>query len=103
MKKRLAPTERRDAILTAAIELARRDGYNQITRDNIAKHAEVAAGLVTHYFNTMTQLRRAIIRAAITGEILEIIAQGLASGDPHAHRAPPELKQKALDSLMRSA
>lgn len=101
MSKKLQPKERREIILKAAIELARRDGYNKITRDNIAKQAGMANGTVTLYFKTMTQLRRALMRAAIAGEVLEIIAQGLAHNDPHATKAPIELQRKAIDSLIQ--
>lgn len=98
-KKRLPPNERRDAILAAAVDLSRRDGYNQITRDAIAEHAGVSMGLVTRYFGTMNKMRRAIIRAAISDEVLEVIAQGLAARDEHARKAPDDLKRKALATL----
>lgn len=94
-KKRMQPDERREHILAAAIDLARTEGYNRIRRDQIAAHANVSMALVTHYFGTMNQCRRAIMRAAIRDEVLEVIGQGLATGDPHARKAPAELKRRA--------
>ena len=102
-EKRMQPKERRAAILTAAVELARAEGYNRITREGIAKAAGgVSEGLVSQYFNTMAQLRRALIRHAIKANppVLEIIAQGLAAKDPHALKASDELKRQAADSLL---
>lgn len=99
MSKRLNPALRKEQILEAAIELAIKNGYQHVTRDTIASHAGVTYSLVTHYFNTMPQLKRAIMRAAISREIVEIIAQGLASRDPQALKASDELKQRALQSL----
>jgi len=101
-EKRMQPKERRAAILTAAVELARVEGYNRITREGVANAAGVSPGLVSQYFNTMAQLRRALIRHAINAEppVLEIIAQGLTAQDPHALRASDELKKQAVALLL---
>jgi len=98
----MAPHERRDAIMAVAVDLARVNGYNKITRDAIADQAGVSMGLVTRYFGTMNQLRRAIMRHAIDGGVVEIVAQGLAIGDEHAKKASPELKQQASNFLINS-
>jgi len=99
IKTRANPELRRDQILNVAVTLSVRCGYNNIRRDHVAEVAGVSEGLVTKYFNTMTQLRRDIIRSAIKKEIPEIIAQGLANGDKHAKKAPPELKNKAANII----
>ena len=93
---------RRDQILTAAMAMALDTGYNSLTRDGVAQRAGVAMGQVNHVFNTMTQLRRAVMRSAVNLEHLPIIAQGVAQGDKIAHGAPEWLKQKALSSLLSS-
>lgn len=98
-KKRNNPTLRRKQILNVAVNLAKNKGYHKITRDEIASGANIAAGLVSHYFGTMIKLRRDIIRAAISQGIPEIIAQGLANNDDHAKKAPVELKRQALDLI----
>lgn len=97
--KRLDPKVRKDEILAVAVQRAKALGINGLRRDDIAEHAGVANGLVTRYFNTMTQLKRAVIRFAVHNEILPLIAQGLATRDPEALKAPEELKTRALTSL----
>ncbi len=92
---------RRDQILTAAIDMALSTGYNSLTRDGIAKQAGVASGQVNHKFNTMTQLRRNVMRAAVSRELLPIIASGLAMGDVHAQKAPQWLQEKAVLSTIK--
>lgn len=99
MKKRLAPDDRRDELLKVAVDMAVVIGINQLRRDNIAEKAGVANGLVTRYFNTMTQLRRAVMRYAVHNEILPVVAQGLAMRDPEALKAPEDLKHKAIGTL----
>jgi DNA-binding transcriptional regulator YbjK len=94
-KTRTNPALRKYHILGVAVELAKTKGYDKITRDSIAKEAGISVGLVTRYFKTMAQLKRAVMRAAIQREVTEIIAQGLANGDEHAKKAPAELKDKA--------
>jgi len=101
IKTRANPELRRDQILKVAVELSIKQGYQHIRRDGIAEVAGVSEGLVTNYFNTMTQLRRDIIRVAIKKEIPEIIAQGLANGDKHARKASPELKEKAAKMIAK--
>lgn len=101
-KARANPQLRQDQILNAAIEIARKVGCGQITREGVAKKAGVSMGLVSHYFNTMKQLRRAVMRAAINQEVTEIVAIGLVNNDPHARKAPPELRQRAMEQLHAS-
>lgn len=96
---RLKPEIRRAQILQHAVEAARDHGYQRITRDEVARRAGVSVGLVTRYFTTMPQLKRSVMRFAVRNEILEIIAQGLAAADPHARKAAPELKQRAVETL----
>lgn len=92
-------TERRKQIMTHAIELSRKIGYMNVRRDALAKKAGVANGLVSVYWNTMAQLKKAIIREAIHIEDLTIIGQGLAMEDKHILKAPKELRQRAIAQL----
>lgn len=96
---RLKPTDRKTQILDAALAVAEKRGYAHVTRDEIAVEAGCAPALVSHYLGTMQNTRRDIMRAAIRNRVLPVIAQGLAAQDPHAKKAPDELKQAALDSL----
>lgn len=93
---RLKPEDRKADILTVALRLAERDGYRNMTRDNIALAAGVSMGLINHHFGTMTKLKRTIMRAAIEKEILPIIAEGVVLKDKTALKVPDELKKRAL-------
>jgi AcrR family transcriptional regulator len=98
--KRLEPKERRGQILAAAVELARDKGYHNLTRDGVAVAAGVSFGLVTRYFGSIDTLQQKVMTEAVEGDILEIIAAGLAIGDPIARQAPGELKVKAANLLL---
>ena len=100
MNHRLEPAQRRELILEAAVALATTDHYQKITRQAIADEAGIAPTLVTHYFGTMTRIRRDIMRYAVRNECLKVIAQGLASQDVHALKASPGLQTAALGSLL---
>lgn len=97
-RKRLSPNERRALILKAAVALAVRGDYRNITRDAVADHAGVSAGLVSQYF-PMSKLRQSIMREAVRLELLPILAQGIVARDPLALAAPLKLKARALDSI----
>lgn len=99
-RTRMAPDDRKHEILTAAIKVAGQPGgWSKLTRDAVAKEACCAQGLPSKYFGTMVNFRRAIMRAAIKDRNLSIIAQGLATGDKCAQKAPPSLKTAALNTL----
>jgi AcrR family transcriptional regulator len=94
---RLKPEDRKQEILEAAVRLARVDGYSNITRDNIATAAGVSMGLVNHHYGTINQLKRAVMRAAISREILSIIAEGIVLKDKVALKVSEELRKRALN------
>jgi AcrR family transcriptional regulator len=97
--RRLEPKERRDEILSAAVALAAKGNYQNITRDDVAAKAKCSTGLVTKYFSTMTQLKRAVMREAVAKGNVKVIAQGLADKNPHARKAAPVLREKAAALL----
>ncbi len=92
------PKDRQEMILQAAINVAKREGLSKLKRETVAQEANVSCGLVNRYFNTMPQLHRAVIRAAIHAEfpILEIVAEALVQRDPQAMKAPQHIKDSAL-------
>lgn len=90
---------RHDEIMAAALRVSATVGYNRITRDDIALAAGCSPALVSDALGTMCSLRRALMRAAIARRVLPVVAQGLALRDPHALRAPAELRAAAAASL----
>lgn len=107
-KEYLKKDARRDQILTAAMDIALTSGYDTLTRDGVAERASVAAGQVNRIFNTMPQLRRAVMRSTVAQlelnpmnkRLLMILAAGLSSRETPALNAPMEMKQEALKLLM---
>ena len=95
VKLRVDPALRKDHILNAAIDAAKKKGYNKITRPDVAEAAGVSMSLITHYFETMNQLKRDIMRTAVKRGVPEIVAQGLVNKDRHALKASKELKTQA--------
>lgn len=96
---KLEARERIAQILRAALEIAPTTGYSRMTRDEIAKRANIPPTLITYHMGTMIELRRQVMREAIRVECLPVIAQGLAVRDRHALKAPDELRHRALQSL----
>lgn len=97
---RMKPEARREQILSVAMVIAERDGYNSLTRDGIAKEAEVATGMINHAFKDMASLRKSVMQHAVTKEVKSIIAQGLAQCDEEARKAPEWLKRESLELLI---
>lgn len=96
---RLDPEVRKADLLDVAIKMAETIGYERLTRCGIAKKANVSEALVSNYWGTMAQLRRAVMRAAIARNNLKIIAQGLAIHDAMAHKVPDAIKNQAAATL----
>lgn len=64
MRTRKHPKDRKDEIFEIAVELSEQVGVSRITRAEIALRANVSKGLISHYFNTMQDLKEAIIKKA---------------------------------------
>lgn len=100
---RTAPATREQQILDAAVRLAESHGYMNITRTQIAQAAGVADSLVSCYLGTMAKMRERVMREAVRGEVLRVVAQGIACKDRIANRAPRELRERALASITPKA
>lgn len=87
-------------ILAGALEIAKRDGYARVTRDAVAHYVGISSSLIPHHMGTMEEFRRKIMREALRTECLPVIAQGIAARDRHALKASPELRAKALQSIL---
>lgn len=97
VKTRMAPAERKEQLLCAAIKIAERVGYNKLNRLMIVKEldGEITDGLVNRYFGQRHSLRMAVLYAGIERGNLTILAQGLALGDSYARKAPIALRKAA--------
>lgn len=96
---RLTPDIRREQVVEAALQIAQAKPYWQISRNELADAIDVAGSVVQYHFGTVKKMRRAIMRAAVHREDLKVIAQGIAAQDPHALKAPDELRARAIASL----
>lgn len=95
----MAPKDRKADLLQCAIKAAESYGFAAFRAKHVAEKGNVSQALVMHYFSTVKQLRRAVMRAAIKDGNLQVIAGGLGCLDPDARKAPVELKEKALKLL----
>ena len=99
MSKRKTADERREQILNAGLHLARKHGYQNVTREQIADRLGMKSSVLHHYFGTMTKYRRALVRCAITRNDVTVLGQALAAGDRHAKRAPEALRRRAARAI----
>ena len=82
-------------IIAAALVESEQCGHYKFTRRGVAERAGVSESLIQYYFGTMQKLRRSVMRAAVDQKILPVVAMGLVMKDPHAVKAPDEVKQAA--------
>lgn len=87
-------------VLELAVQLAIKQGYRNVTRQQIADRSGVSVGTVSTYFGTMAGLHRAIMSYAVSRQVLPVIAQGLAERNSKAQGASLEVRRAALDSLL---
>lgn len=100
-RTRLTPMARRQQLLNVALILAEKIGYQKVSQYTIAKYLGISLNLTIYHFNNMSELRHAIMRAAIERKIIPIIAQGIGAQDVHAHKAPDDLKKQAIEFLTK--
>lgn len=94
------PADRREQILAAAVQLARHQRFDTLTRSQIADAAQVAVGTVSHACGTMRAVHDGILRRAIADNVLEVIADGLASRNPIAKNETTERQRLAALSTL---
>lgn len=94
--------DRDNRILDAALRLAEADHYNFITREAVAREADVSPATINNVYGTVVGLKRAVLAAAVERRILAVVAQGL--GDRHAIvlAAPEDLRYEAAMHLARA-
>lgn len=91
---RMTSFARKQIIFNPTIELAKTKGYRNITRKDIAEFSSSAQGLISHYFGTISNLRREVLKEAIDKEIMPILVDTL-SENILSH----DLKQKVIHYL----
>lgn len=92
--------DRRQALLTAALQVAVTAGYLRVTRDAVASAAGCSPALVSFHLGTIPQMQRSIMGEALRTRNLRVIAQGLSHGDRRAMNAPEELRRAAAGALI---
>ncbi len=112
MTAKLLPEERKMQILNEALAQAATCGYQNIKCKSIADKLGLVTGTVHHHWATMPDLRRGVLRYAISqaaraprrtilsDNSLRVLAQGIAANDRLALKAPDALKREALQTLV---
>ena len=100
INQRKAPAVRQDEIIDAALRLAVKHGYKNVTREQIGDAVGVTASAVSYHFVTMKRLRRCLMRAAVRSKNLTVILQGLTANDPQAYKADATLRRRAVESVL---
>ena len=88
MVNRLNPKERKEQILTKALELAAESHYMLVTQQEIAEALNISPSLVLAYFNTMDELRYAITQKAFDTVNQRVMVQAASIGSKLDHTIP---------------
>lgn len=89
---RLSPDDRRQAILDAALAVARRKGLGATTVRDVATEMGTSSGLIHHYFESMDDVLAAAFDQAAQGDLVRARAAITAEPDASAQ----------LDAFIRS-
>lgn len=100
-RTRMTPANRTAAVLDSAIKAAEQHTFAGMRLAHVAALSECSNATVLTYYSTMTKLRRAVMRAAISRRLLPLIAQGIAIGDPTALKVSDDLRRAACASLVK--
>jgi len=91
-------TSKRDRIITGALELAHRDGFDTLTFDALAEHVGLTRGGVIYHFRTKTDLLEGIAAAFLErwrAAALGSTGQAAGGGEPdRAHRSTGPLSTR---------
>src|SRR3954454_20993177 len=70
-----ARAARAQLILDVAADLLVRWGYNRVTIDDIARHAEIGKGTVYLHWRTREQLFAAVLEREVQGAVGDVVAE----------------------------
>ena len=91
-RRRLPEAERREQIVRAALEVARKEGLQAVTARSVAKAAGLSQGLVFFHFESTEQLLAALVS--------ELTQQSLSTGPrPQDFERLPEFLGERLSSV----
>jgi len=80
VSRRLAPDQRREAIVDAALAVARRHGRGATTVRDVAAEMGTSSGLIHHYFDSMDGVLAAAFERA-AGDDLAVAERAVAAAD----------------------
>ena len=81
---RMSPAERREAIVDAALSVARRKGLASVTVRDVAHEMGTSSGLIHHYFETMDDVLAAAFERVAGEELAETETILADAGSPIA-------------------
>ena len=97
----LRKKQRQAQILSQATRMARDGKLYVVTAEEVAEEVGCSRPTIMHYFKSMQGLRDAVVKAAITDDNLNIIAQAIAANDPLMEKINESLRQRAVLTLAR--
>lgn len=110
MRTKMKAELRRAQLVDTALQMARKDGFSAIKRDQLAEAAGMSYGVIHWVFPGagMAAVKSATIDAVIERletdpndkSLLTVLAQALGEGNIAARAAPAKLKKAALTTLM---
>ena len=96
---KMPATERTKQILSIALAVAERKGFDRVTAADIGQAGGIAPSLVTYHLGTVEGLRVKIVQEAVATHRLRVVAQALAVSHPDALAAPEDLRRAASHYL----
>ncbi|HKF95953.1 MAG TPA: TetR family transcriptional regulator [Gammaproteobacteria bacterium] len=83
-------------ILSAAYDLAARDGWQAVRRDAVAQAAGVSAGTVSNAYGSLDALRDEVMRMAVSERHARLVLEGIVARHPAVAGADATLRAEAL-------
>lgn len=96
MNKRYKPEIRKEQIITAAREIVVRSGFSALSRSAVAEAVGVSGQAINYHYGTLAQLERAVKRAAVADQDLQVLGQLVVMNDPIVEKITPELRRAAV-------
>lgn len=104
MTKRMNRDDRLESLVTAAVRVAERIGYSNITREVLCNEAEVSRALVNQYFpGGMDDVKRQVVERAVSTRNARILAEAILFKHPAVSRVRSKVRDIVIDALYPAA
>lgn len=92
---------RREKFVQGALRVAKRDGFDAINKESVAKECGVSESLIYKHFKSMSDVRKVVMVRAVSSKNIPIIAKGISYSYRECFNLDERVKSQAVEHMLK--